>query len=118
LLRRELLQLVPRRDPQTSVLTRELLAERWRQPNAVAGRCGALALLALVLLRALQRSARIQHPAEQALLSLDQLPVEPTRVEPAGQLLGLVGQLSGAGHVALALHPLELLGQGPLALGQ
>ena len=83
--------------------------------DAVVGGRRALALLLLVFFASLQGAAGVEHAAEQPLLPLDHLPVEPAALEPLGQILGLVGHLAGPRKVAAALQLLQLLGQRPLA---
>ena len=83
--------------------------------HAVVGGRHALALLPLVVLPALEGATRIQHAPEEALLALDDLPVDAAALQPLGQLIGFVGHRAGAGHVASALELLQLIGERPLA---
>ena len=82
--------------------------------HAVGRRGGALALLALVLLPALERPAGVEHPPEQPFLTLDDLAVEPPALEPLREILRLIRQLAGAGQVPAAAQLLQLLGQRAL----
>ena len=111
---RQPLQFLPARHLQPAVGILEPRAQRRRQQHAVAIGSGALPLLLLVLLLALQRPPGIEHAAEQLFLPLHRLPVEPASLQPLRQLLGLVGHLAGAGHVALAAQLLQLLRQRAL----
>ena len=90
--------------------------------DTVSRGCGALPLLLLVLLAALESSSRIEHPPEQALLSLDRLTLQPSCIQPPGKLGSLIGHVARSGDVSLSPQFLQflseraLLGRQPLKL--
>jgi hypothetical protein len=79
----------------------------------VCGR-GALSLLFLILLPALESSSGIEHPAEQPLLPFDGATLQPPPFQSAGKLGSLLGHVPRSGNASRTPQFLQLLSKSTL----